>query len=61
MFLNELNNDYHFIIKELAETFEGQSTYLEENTERYIIFLVAIEKEVSRNVKNEEGITKTIS
>ena len=61
MFLNELNNDYHFIIKELAETFEGKFTYLEENTERYIIFLVAIEKEVSRNVKNEEGITKTIS
>ena len=41
MFLNELNNDYHFIIKELAKTFEGQFTYLEENTERCIIFLVA--------------------
>ena len=43
MFLNELNNDYHFIIKELAETFEGQFTYLEENTERCIIFLVAFQ------------------
>ena len=40
--------DYHFIIKEFAEVFEGQFICLAENTEKYITFLVPIEKEVTR-------------
>ena len=42
------NYDYHFIIKELAEEFEGQVTCLGEHTEKYITFSVLIEKEVIR-------------
>ena len=39
-------------IKELAEEFEKQLTGLAENTEKYIIFSVLIEKEVTRIDKN---------
>ena len=53
--------DYHFIIKELAEGFEGQFTCLGENTDKYIIFSVPIEKEVTRIGNNGEEITKTLS
>ena len=35
---------YHFIIKELAEEFEGEFECLGENTEKYITFLVPIKK-----------------
>ena len=38
--------DYHFIIKELAEKFEGQFECLEENTEKYITFSVPIKTEL---------------
>ena len=55
------NYDYHFIIKELAEEFEGQFTCLGENTEKYITFSVPIDKEFTRISKNGEKITKTIS
>ena len=44
---------YHFIIKELTEEFEGQVNCLGENTEKYIIFLVPVEKEVTRIDKKE--------
>ena len=37
--------DYHFIIKELAEKFEGEFECLGENTEKYISFSVPIKKE----------------
>ena len=37
--------DYHFIIKQLAEEFEGQFECLGENTEKYITFSVPIKKE----------------
>ena len=37
--------DYHFIIKQLAEDFKGQSECLRENTEKYITFSVPIKKE----------------
>ena len=40
VFHNECNYDYHFIIIEWVEEFEGQFTYLGENTKRYIIFSV---------------------
>ena len=36
--------DYNFIIKELAEEFEGQFECLGENTEKYITFSVPIKK-----------------
>ena len=36
--------DYHFIIKELAKEFEGQSECLGQNTEKYITFSVSINK-----------------
>ena len=45
--------DYHFIIKELAEEFKGQSECLGENNEKYITFSLPIKKE------NEDGKTIT--
>ena len=45
--------DYHFIVKELAEEFNGQFECLGENTEKYITFSVPIKKE------NEDGETVT--
>ena len=49
------------IIKELAEQFEKQLTGLAEDTEKYTIFSVLIEKEVTRIDKNGSKITKNIS
>ena len=37
--------DYYFLIKELAEEFEGQFACLGENTEKYITFSIPIIKE----------------
>ena len=45
-FHNSSTYDYHFIIKELAEEFEGQFECLGENTEKYITFSVPIKKEL---------------
>ena len=53
VFHNGSNYDYHFIIKELGEGFEGQLVCLGENTEKYITFSATIKKE------NENGKTKT--
>ena len=53
--------DYYFTIKELSEEFKKQFICLGENTEKYIIFTVPIEKEVTRIDKNGEEITKNIS
>ena len=44
--------DYHFIIKELAEEFEGEFECLGENTEKYITFPVLIKKEITKKVKD---------
>ena len=60
-FHNESDYNYHFTIKELAEEFGKQLACLRENTEKYITFLVPIEKEVTRIGKNGEEITKNIS
>ena len=38
VFHNGSTYDYHFIIKELAEEFEGEFECLGENTEKYITF-----------------------
>ena len=52
VFHNGSNFDYHFIMKELAEEFEGQFICLGKNTEIYITFSIPIEKEVARIDKN---------
>ena len=46
MFYNGSTYNYHFIIKELAEEFEGQFECLGENTEKNITFSVPIKKEL---------------
>ena len=42
VFHNGSTYDYHFIIKELAEEFEGQFEASGGNTEKYLTFLVLI-------------------
>ena len=46
VFHNGSTYDYHFIIKQLAEEFRGQSNFWGENTEKYITFSVPIYKEM---------------
>ena len=50
---NGSKQDYHFIIRELAEECKGQFKCLGENTEKYIAFLIPIKKE------NDDGKTIT--
>ena len=57
-FNNGSNYDYHFIIKELAEEFKKQFTCLGENSQKYITFTLPIEKEVTKNDKNGEEVSK---
>ena len=61
IFHNGINYYYRFVIKELAEEFEGQFTCLGENTEKYITFSVPVEKQTKRIGKNGEKMTKIIS
>ena len=59
LFHNGSTYDYHFIIKELAEEFEGEFVCLGENTEKYITFSVPIKKETTKKDKNaNDKITK---
>ena len=59
VFHNGSTYDYHFIIKELAEEFEGEFECLGENTETYITFSVPIKKETTKKDKNSnDKITK---
>ena len=51
VFHNGSTYDYHFIIKNLAEKFEGKFEYLGENTEKYITFSVPIKKEITKKDK----------
>ena len=61
MFHNGSTYDYHFIIKELADEFEGEFEYLGVNTEKYITFSVPIKKEITKNDKNgNDKIAKNI-
>ena len=48
VFHNGSNYDYHFIIKELSNEYEGQFECLWENTEKFKTFYVPIEKEVTK-------------
>ena len=51
--------DYHFIIKELTEEFEGEFECFGENIEKYITFSVPIKKEITKKDKNgNDEITK---
>ena len=52
VFYNGSSYDYHFIIKELAEEFDGDFERLGENKEKYITFSVPIKK-----ASNEDGTT----
>ena len=58
-FVTGSNYDYHFIIQELANKFEGQFECLGENTAKYKTFSVLIEKEIRKVDKdgNEDIIT----
>ena len=61
VFHNGSNYDYHFIIKELANEFEGQFECLGENKEKYKIFSVPIKMEITKIDKDgNEGVV-TIS
>ena len=53
--------DYHFIIKQLAEEFEGEFECLGENTEKYINFAVPIKKEITKIDKDGNGKIMKIS
>ena len=55
------NYDYHFIIKELANEFEGQFQCLEENTEKFKTFSIPIEREVTNIDRGGNKSVITIS
>ena len=61
VFYNGSNYDYDFIIKELVNEFEGQFECLGKNTEKYKIFSVPIEKEVTKVHKDSNESVVTIS
>ena len=61
VFHNGSNYDYHFIIKELTNKFEGKHEYLGENTEKYKPFSVLNEKEIRKVDKDGNEDIKTIS
>ena len=52
VFHNGSKYDYHLIIKELAEEFEGQFECLGENTEKCITFSVPINKQLKNGKTN---------
>ena len=61
VFNNGSYYDYHFIITELANGFEGKFECLGENTEKYKNFSFPIEEEVTKIDKdgNESVAAKT--
>ena len=61
VFHNGSTYDYHFIIKELAEEFEGEFECLGENTEKYITFSVPIKKEITKKDKNGNDLITKMS
>ena len=60
-FHNGSHYDYHFIIKELPNEFEGQCECLGENREKYKTFSVPIKKEVTKIDKGGNESVVTIS
>ena len=61
VFHNGSNHENHFILKELANQFEGQFECLEENTQKYKTFSVPIEKEDTNIDKDGNESVVTIS
>ena len=51
VFHNGSTYDYHFIIKELAEKFEGEFECLGENTEKYITFSVQLKRKLQKKIR----------
>ena len=51
VFHNDSTYEYHFIIKELAEEFEGEFECLSENTDKYITFSVPITKKITKQIR----------
>ena len=51
VFHNLSSYDGHFIIKELANEFDGGFECLGENTEKYISFSVKINKKIKKKMK----------
>ena len=61
LFHNGSTYDYDFIIKELAEEFEGEFECLGENKEKYITFSVPIKNEITKKDKDgNDKITKVL-
>ena len=54
------NYDYHFVIKEIVQEFDGQFNCLGKNTEKYINFSIPTKKEVLKTDRNEGEITKAV-
>ena len=52
VFHNGSNYEYHFILKELANEFEGQFEFLGENKEKYKTFALPIKKEITKMDKD---------
>ena len=61
IFDNGSNYDYHFMIKELANEFDGKFECLGENTEKYKKFSIPIEKEVTKIDNDRNESVKTMS
>ena len=55
------NYGYHFIIKELANEFEGQFDYLGENKEKYKTFSVLMKKGITKIDKDGNKNVETNS
>ena len=56
VFHNGSTHDYHFIIKELAEEFEGEFECLGKNTKKYITFSVPFKRKTTK--KDKDGNDK---
>ena len=61
VFHNRSNYDYHFLIRELANEFEGKLECLGEITGKYHTFSVPVEKQVTEINKDCDKSAVTIS
>ena len=61
IFHNSSNYDYHFVIKELTNEFEGNIECLRENNWTYKNFSISIEKEVTSIDKDDNERVANIS
>ena len=61
VFQSGSNYDYHFVMKELANEFQGQFESLAENTEKCKTFFVPMEKEVTKINKGDNESVIIIS